>query len=268
MPLGSPITDKFPIGTAEIRLAPLNQALKMMPSHSIGQLDDVTISVSNTTVQKKVGFPQRTVANAITENVVTITGTVGEYSRRNMQILAGEAPEALVPDAASSLASAATTGATSITLAAGDGSKFTAGQLIVIYVDGRPELMQVTKIESITTDTITLATGLALLHDFPATLTKVFAAQPIGKAITKTNYFAAQVIQSQFSDGRPIAWNFWKVSNSGGLEVALNPNDFATTTIELEAMEPSAAEFQVGGPLAHVADLIAEYPVYLAAPGG
>ena len=268
MPLGSPITDEFPIGTAEIRLAPLSSALKMMPAHSIGQLDDVTISVSNTSVQKKAGFPQRTVANAVTENVVTISGTVGEYSRRNMQILSGEAPEPLVPDAASSLALAASAGATSVTLATGGGALFTASGLIVIYVEGRPELMQVTKIESIAGDVLTLATGLPLLHAFPANLTKVFAAQPIGKAITKTNYFAAQVIQSQFSDGRPIAWNFWKVSNSGGLEAAMNPTDFATTTIELEAMEPSAAEFQVGGPLAHVADLVVEYPIFLCAPGG
>lgn len=268
MPLGSPITDKFPIGTAEIRLAPLSQALKMMPSHSIGQLDDVTISVSNTSVQKKAGFPQRTVANAITENIVTISGTVGEYSRRNMQILGGEAPEPAVADAASALSAPAAAGALTVTLATGGGALFTAGSLIVIYIDGRPEMMQVTKIDSIAGDVLTLAAGLALLHDFPANLTKVFAAQPIGKAITKTNYFAAQVIQSQFSDGRPIAWNFWKVSNSGGLEAAMNPTDFATTTLELEAMEPSAAEFQVGGPLEHVADLVVEYPIWLCAPGG
>ena len=51
MPLGSPQTNKFPIGTAEIRIAPMNQALKQMPSHSIGCLDDVTISISNTSVQ-------------------------------------------------------------------------------------------------------------------------------------------------------------------------------------------------------------------------
>lgn len=268
MPLGSPITDKFPIGTAEIRLSPLSLALKQMPAHSLGQLDDVTLSVSNTSVQKKAGFPQRTVANAITENVVTISGTVGEYSRRNMQILAGEAPEAIIPDAASFLSAPAAAAATSITLNTGDGANFTAGGVITIYVDGRPELMQVTVIESIAGDVLTLKAGLALLHSFPANLTKVFAAQPIGKALTKTNYFSCQVIQSQFSDGRPIAWNFWKVSNSAGLEAAMNPTDFATTTIELEAMEPSAAEFQAGGALEHLADLIVEHPIWMAAPGG
>lgn len=268
MALGSPVTDKFPIGTAEIRLAPLAQALKHLPSHSIGQLDDVTISVSNTSVQKRAGFPQRTVASAVTENIVTITGTVGEYSRRNMQILAGEAPEPLVPDASSFLKTAAAAGAVSLVLNDGDGANFAPAQLITIYVEGRPELMQVTRIESIADDTLTLATGLATLHAYPANLTRIFAAQPIGKAITRVNYFSGQVIQSQFTDGRPIAWNFWKVANSGGLEAALNPTDFATTTITLECLEPSAAEFQTGGVLEHVAKEIVEYPVYLCAPGG
>ena len=41
MALGSPVTDKFPIGTAEIRLGALAEALKHLPTHSIGQLDDV-----------------------------------------------------------------------------------------------------------------------------------------------------------------------------------------------------------------------------------
>lgn len=268
MALGSPVTEKFPIGTAEIRLAPLESALKHLPSHSLGQLDDVTISITNTTVQKKAGFPQRTVANAITETVVTVSGTVGEYSRRNMQILAGDAPEAPVADVMVNLKEAATAGSTLLTLNTGDGAKFTPGQLIVVYVDGRPEQMQVTKIASIADDVLTLVTGLGLLHDFPAGPTRIFAAQPIGKNLTKTTYFSASVIQSQFSDGRPIAWNFWKVSNSGGLEAAMNPTDFSTTTIELEAVEPSAAEFQSGGKLAHLADVIAEYPVWMAAPGG
>ena len=65
MALGSPVTDKFPIGTAEIRIAELAKALKHLPSDSIGCLDDVTISITNTSVQKMAGFPQRQVASAI-----------------------------------------------------------------------------------------------------------------------------------------------------------------------------------------------------------
>lgn len=268
MALGSPMTDKFPIGTAEIRLAPLEKALAHMPSDSIGVLDDVTISITNTSVNRSAGFPQRVVATAITEQTVTISGTVGEYSRRNIQTLTGEAPEAPVADAMAILAAPATAGSTSLELATGSGANFAANQVICIYVEGRPELLTVAVIDSITDDTITLKSHTPLLHAFQANVTRVYAAQPIGKAITKTEYFSAQVIQSQFSDGRPLPWNFWKVSVTSGLEMALNPTDFSTTTMELTAQEPTAADFQVGGPLAHVSDLIVEYPTYMAVLGG
>lgn len=267
MALGSPQTDKFPIGTAEIRIAPLALAMKQMPAHSLGCLDDVTISITNTAVQKRAGFPQRQVANAITENVITVSGTVGEYSRRNMQIMAGEAPEVAVADVKGILATAQVAGAVSVPLGTGEGAAFVVGGLVTIYIDGKPELITVAKIASIATDTLTLAANTPLLHDYPATVTRIFAANPIGKAMVKTSYFSLQVIQSQFSDGRPIAWNFWKASASNGMELALNPTDFSTTSIELQCLEPTAAEFQVGGELAHLADIIPDYPVYMAAPG-
>lgn len=268
MPLGSPQTDKFPIGTAEIRIAPLAQALKQMPAHSLGVLDDVTINVSNTSVQRRAGFPQRQVANAITENIVSVTGTVGEYSRRNMQIMSGEAPDVVVADVASTLATSQTAGSVSLPLATGGGAGFTANGLVTVYVEGKPELITVARIASVATDTLTLDADTPLLHDYPANLTRVFAAQPFGKAITKTNYFALQVIQTQFSDGRPIAWNFWKASAANGMELGMNPTDFASTSIELQCLEPSAKEFQAGGPLEHVAELVMEYPIYMCAPGG
>lgn len=268
MSIGSPQTDKFPIGTAEIRLSALADALKHLPSHSMGCLDDCTISITNNKVQKKAGFPQRQVAEAVTENVVSITGTVAEYSRRNFQIMGGEAAEPVVPDVKVPLKTAALAGATTLELNTGDGAKFQAKQLIVAYVDGHPEQISILQIDSIATDTLTLSTKTPTLFAYPANITKIFAAQPIGKAITKTEYMSCQVLQSQFSDGRPIAWNFWKVSGGSGLELAMNATDFSTTQVTLNAMEPAATDFQTGGPLNNVADIIAEYPIYMCAPGG
>lgn len=268
MPLGSPQTDKFPIGTAEIRIAGLDLALKHLPTHSLGCMDDTTISITNNSVQKRAGFPQRQVASAVTENIVSISGTLGEYSRRNIQILAGEAPEPVVADVKVPLKTAAAAGAVSLVLNTGDGAKFAANQLIVLYVEGKPELITIAKVDSIATDTLTLNAGTPTLHAYPANVTKIFAAQPLGKAVTKTEYFSCQVIQNQFSDGRPIAWNFWKVSAGSGMELALNPNDFSTTALTLNAMEPTAAEFQAGGALEDVAEFIADYPIFMCAPGG
>lgn len=268
MAIGSPQTEKFPIGTAEIRIAEMSKALKHLPSDSVGVLDDVTISITNNSVQKMAGFPQRPVATAITENIVTVTGTVGEYSRRNMQILAGEAPEPIVPDAVGVLASPAVSGATTLELATGQAAGFAAGQLLVVYVDGRPELMSIVKVASISDDTITLSADTPTLHPYQATVTRVFAGQPIGKAVTKTNYFSVQVLQSDFSTGRPIPWNFWKGSVTNGMELLQNPTDFSTTSMEIACMEPTAKDFQLGGPLEHVSAEIQQFPIWMGLPGG
>ena len=267
MAIGSPQSDKFSIGTSEVRIAPLNLALKQMPIHSLGALDDVTINISNESVVKNAGFPQRQVAAAITQNLVSVTATPSEYSRRNIQILAGEAPEAAVTDVASTLAAPATAGATSITVATGDGSKFTPGMLITLYPVGRPELLSIVKVSTVATDTITLATETPTLHAYAATVTQVFATFPIGKSLTKTNYFSMQVIQSEFSTGRPLPWNFWKASVSSGLELAMNATDFASTNLEISVLEPAASEYGTGGALEHVASLIAEYPIFMYSPG-
>lgn len=268
MAIGSPQTDKFPIGTAEIRIAELSRALKHLPTDSIGTLDDVTISVANTSVNKMAGFPQRTVATAITENNVSITGTVGEYSRRNIQVLSGEAAEAAVEDVVVTLQDAATAGASTLELATGDGAKFQAGQLICLYIEGRPELLTVAKIDSITDDTLTLDSTTPTLHAYPALLTRIYAAHPIGKPITKTEYFSIQVVQSQFSDGRPLVWNFWKGAVTNGMEMVLNPTDFSTTSMEITCIEPAAKDFQAGGPLFDVADFVIEHPIYMGVLGG
>ena len=267
MAIGSPQSEKFSIGTSEVRIAPMNLALKQMPIHSLGALDDVTINISNTAVVKNAGFPQRQVASAITENLVSVTATPSEYSRRNIQILAGEAPEVAVVDVASTLSASATAGATSINVATGDGANFSPGQVITLYPEGRPELLSVVKVASIATDTITLSADTPILHNYAATVTRVYVTYPIGKSLTKTNYFSLQVIQSEFSSGRPLPWNFWKASVSSGLELAMNATDFASTNLEISVLEPAASEYGTGGDLEHVADLIAQYPIYMYTPG-
>ena len=46
MPLGSARTNKFPIGTAELRVGPLTAAGNLMDVHSVGLIDQATLSVS------------------------------------------------------------------------------------------------------------------------------------------------------------------------------------------------------------------------------
>lgn len=88
--IGAAKTRKFTIGTAELRVGPLSYAGRLTQEHSVGLIDASSLSVEQTIVDLKGGFPQVIVDSAITEQMSTITGTLREYSRRNLGILMGQ----------------------------------------------------------------------------------------------------------------------------------------------------------------------------------
>ena len=88
--IGSAQTRKFSIGTAELRVGPLNMAGRLTQAHSVGLIDSSSFSVEQTVVDLKGGFPQVINDSAITEQMSTVTGTLREFSRRNLGILMGQ----------------------------------------------------------------------------------------------------------------------------------------------------------------------------------
>jgi hypothetical protein len=69
-------------------------------------------------------------------------------------------------------------------------------------------------------------------------------------------------VQKDLKTGRPIIFNFWKVSSKGGMDYATNASDYASTELSLEALEPTAADYAGGGPLNHIASIIPNSPMY------
>lgn len=274
--LGSPITTKFDIGTAELRLGLLSNAHQLTQAESIGLIDDATYTVNQTNVDLLGGFPRQPVDTAITEQNATITATMREYSRRNMRImlgdgLAGTAPTAVVStiDTAADVAS----GATVINVAAGDGSTFTVDDVVIIYPTGRPEDVSVLQIASISVDAITFKTGHATTADYNAltesgTVFHIYVANqvPIG-AVTQTNYFSVMLIQQENSTGRPKVISFWKAAIGGSMEVATGADDFASSAMELKILQPATSDYAAGGDLVDMADLITLHPAGMISNG-
>ncbi|WP_422451839.1 hypothetical protein [Endozoicomonas sp. ALC066] len=268
MALGSPVTNSYQIGTAELRVGPLNKAGMLTQAHSVGLVDQVTISVSQEASDLMGGFPQKKVDTAIVSQSMSISGTLREFSRRNIQTLLGEGVSETQPSAASTtLAANASVGATSISVATGDGAKFKAGDLIVIYPAGVPENLSICKVESVSADDITLATDLPTLFDYDSGA-MVYSHEPIAiGAVSKTNYMAVQVIQKDNNTGSPKIFQAWKASVSSGMEYATSTSDFGSTELTLECLEPAAIEFGTDGPLNHLKDIIPMYPTGMFVPG-
>lgn len=268
MALGSPITNKFNIGTAELRVGPMSSANKLLEAHSVGLIDSVSLNVDQEAAQLEGGFPRKLVDTAIIRQSSSITANIREYSRRNLNLLVGNGVSGVAPTAfATTLGSTESAGSTVFDVPTGKGASFTAGDLITIYPTGEPHKVSVCRVASISTDSITLDTGTPLLFDY-AIGAPIFLSRPVAVgAVSQTNYFAVMMIQKENATGRPLVWSFWKGAIATGLRLETNAEAFASTELQINLLEPAAAEFSGSGALLHLANIIPTNPIGFYAGG-
>jgi hypothetical protein len=262
--LGAPRTTKFQIGTAELRVGPLSLANKLTQAHSVGLIDSVTIEIAQDSVDLEGGFPRAPVDTAIVRRNGSITATMREYSRRNIRIMMGEGVDTVEPsDVASLVVSNVAADATSVSVSGGTGADFTAGDVVVIYPEGDPASISVCRVESISTDTLTLDADTPTLHAYDGTSAtiKIYVAQQVGiGAVQTTAYFAAQVVQVERKTGRPVGFNVWKSTIATGMSMGTNAEDFASTDLQIKMLDPAAAEYASGGVLEHIGVFVPSHP--------
>ena len=266
--LGTPVTNDFMVGTAELRLGPLNMANKLTQAHSVGLIDTVTMEVSQESVELKAGFPKALIDTAVSEQVSSLTATLREYSRRNLGVLLGEGILASATAVETTVPGTASAGDTSLTVTSA--ASISASDVVVVYPKARPEEISVCRVDSIATDTLTFDAGTPLLHnvDGGADEVNVYVshATPIG-AVSETNYFSAQVVTLDRSKGKPIGFNFWKAAVSSGMNLQLGSDDFASTDLSISFLEPTISEYSAGQPLEHLAQIIPMYPTGMVFKG-
>ena len=269
MKLGSPQTSEYSIGTAEVRVGPLTEAMRMVQARSIGLVDNATVSFNTTSVDLMGGFPQELVDTAVTQQSGSVRIAAREFSRRNLDIQLGNAISATAPTGvATTLVNTANVAADATSIVVEDTTGFAVDDVIVIYPDGRPEDVTISQISAINTgtDTITLKTGMGTVVAYPAQTesTKdfhVFKGLGIAAgAVTRTNYFSMMLIQQKNKSGRPIVWNVWKAANSGSMEQGTSATEYGTLNMEMKILKPSAADIGAGGDLNALASLISLYP--------
>lgn len=267
--LGSAKTNRFMIGTAELRVGAMSAAAKLTQAHSVGLIDNASVNYSRETAQLMGGFPKKLVDETPTAENTTITATLREYSRRNLGIMLGQG---ILTDAADlqSTASGVMTGtAAAPVFNAVSGTGFVANSTVVVYVEGQPEIVAVAVVASLATNAITLS-GMDsdLYTEINAAITaaktvKIYKAAVISVGnLTQTQYVAVSLIQKDLKTGRPIVFNFWKCSVQGGLDYGTNADDYASTELTLNVLEPAASEYGVGQPLEHLDDIIPTCPMW------
>ena len=259
--LGAPVTSKFPIGTAELRVGPLTKAGRLTQANSVGLVDQATVEVTQNSVDLKGGFPQLLIDTAIIDQEATISATLRESSRRNIKIMLGEGLDASAPtDVSSLIVTSVALDGTSFDVTAASGANFTVGDTVVMYIDGQPESVCVDKITNIATDTITIENGLAVAMDGTADTVHIYVANQVAiGGVSSTQYFAVSLVQVENSTGRPIGFDTWKAANSGSMSYATNATDFGSFDLELKILQPSTADYTTGD-LTHLSTVIPGNP--------
>ena len=274
--LGSPRTTKFSIGTAELRIGPLSSANKLKQEHSVGLIDNATVEVSQESVDLLGGFPKVLVDTAVVSQESSITATLREYSRRNLQVMLGEGVVATTSepaDVSTTLdASLSATGTVVPVLAT---AGFSIGDLVVIYgvADTGKAEVSICKVTSVQTDvSLTMVSETPTLHDYTSGDVVYLANQVAVGNIVETNYFSCQLLQVERNTARPIGFNFWKGAIGGGMTFATNAEDFASTELSIKLLQPAATEYAAGGspanPLEHLVDIIPSNPTGMYFGGG
>jgi len=143
----------------------------------------------------------------------------------------------------------------------------TVGDLLVIYSPTNPQNVSVVQVTAKAAAAVPANANVQIDNTKTPLLFNVAIGDIIYKAnqiglgnASATNYFAVQVLGLDHSTGRPVGFNFWKAAISGGLEYSFSSDNFASTPLTFKVLQPSAAEYGVGGPLNHVSGLMANHP--------
>lgn len=236
---GEARTSDFLLSTATLMIGPQAQVMELSPAlHSIGLVKNVQLVTEPTFVSLTQGVTAVEVASVQTATPARVSSEVYEYTARNLAYGANidATGTGFAPNVTSfSLATAITTGGTSVVLGTGQGATFNVGDFFVIQDLSTGDLVHVGKVASKVTDTLTLATGYSMptTMQFAIATTVVYKVQNIkvGSNLTRP-VLGAKLVGTLPGSGEPITIVFPKVRISKGLSLAFNNENFSNMPFE------------------------------------
>jgi hypothetical protein len=280
MAFGAAVSNKFQIGTSELRIGPLSLANQLTSVHSVGLLQSAAVKFQQDSVDLEGGFPKTLVDTAIVKTNITVESQAYEYSRKNVRVMLNEGTEATgsVIEATGTLKSAPviTTVAASVFDTDIPTGNIAVGDLLVVYPVGFPENISIIRVTVVAASAIAGNTANAkVTYDgtvtpiltFPVSTGSAVASGSIvykanniglGKSVG-TNYFTLDILGTD-SQGNPKGFKFWKCAVSGGLDYSFSNDSYAVTPLNFKILKPSAADYAVGGPLGGMANIIPNNP--------
>lgn len=252
---GEAKTSAFMLGTATIMLGALADLMTLNDANSIGLVKNVTVKTTPGFTELTQGVKNSLVYSVMTKNDSTVAGEVYEYTGKNLSYMAGLDGTSIVPAAISTTTTAvyaapvgpATAGLTTLPVTSATG--LNPGDTIFIQNPGSENVM-IRKIASITTNTLTLDTGLPIAFVQGAIVKKV---NVIALGSTSDQPYLSCKIVGTMANGDQVAILIPKVRITSGLNVGFKTDNFDNMPLELAvydqvSTDPFYAAFQSVGP--------------------
>lgn len=85
--IGSSKSNKFQIGSAEIRIGPLSRAGQLTSADSVGLLQSASVNFANESVDLEGGLPKTLIDTVIVKQTATVQASAYEYTTNNLKVM-------------------------------------------------------------------------------------------------------------------------------------------------------------------------------------
>lgn len=253
---GEARSESFMLGTATVMVGPMADLMNLNTAHSVGLVKNITMKTTPAFTDLTQGVKNTLVYSVMTANDVAVTGEMYEYTGQNLTYAAGLNGSAIKASSvtttvataiAAPIAPASTVATVSVKV--GDGSKFAAGQNVLVQVGSNDQVFP-RKILSIAVDVLTLDSG------FPVGI-------PLGSTVTFVNmvaigsqadqpYLAAKIVGTM-ANGDEIVILLPKIRFASGISVAFKTDNYDFMPLEMKVFDlvstdPFYTPFQTVGP--------------------
>jgi hypothetical protein len=234
---GEAKTNQFLLSVGTVMIGDSAKTMELTPElNSIGLTKNVSVTVDMGFVDLTQGLDDQVVCSVNTRNQARVAAEVYEFTARNIAYANGLNATGTDFDAntATLELSADVTGAASdIDLV--DASDLSAGDFFVIQGGESSDMVHVCKVDSIATNTVTLADGYTIPAGtaFAAATARVYKVHDLDVGGSKPQAtFGVKIVGLMAKDQSPITLIFPKVKITNGLGVSLTNSDFSNMPFE------------------------------------
>lgn len=238
---GTANTDAFMLGTATVMVGPQSDLFDLNPDeHSIGLVKNFSISSDPQYTELKQGVKSTTVASVLTENSVSASMEVFEYTARNITYALGlDGSQNTRVTTKTSVDGAQDGSSSPITdLTVVDTSQFAAGDFIMVSIND-DDHAYIRKVTSVTSPDLTLDQSIKVNIPNGA---EVFKINKVGIGSKQDQPFFASKVVGKLANNDPVTVLIPKIRVVNGFNLNFSSEDFSNLPMEFTIFDLTGSD--------------------------